>query len=79
MAKAPELPEQKVILQGISWETYERLLADNRGRRAPRLAYHWGMLEVMSPSTEHQMVARIIEVVVTVVSEEGGRRPDRLT
>ena len=28
MAKTLELPEQKVILHGISWETYEQLLAD---------------------------------------------------
>ena len=70
MAKVLELPEQRVILEGISWETYERLLADNDKRRVPRLAYDRGVLEAMSPSIEHEGLARNIAVVVTVVAEE---------
>ena len=70
MAKTLELLEQKVILHGISWETYERLLADNEARRVPRLAYDRGVLEAMSPSVEHEALARNIAVVVTVVAEE---------
>jgi Uma2 family endonuclease len=72
VAKVLELPEQKVILEGISWETYEMLLADNDNRRVPRLAYDRGVLEAMSPSIEHERVARNIAVVVTVVAEEMG-------
>ena len=72
MAKVLELPEQKVILQGISWETYERLLADNGDRPVPRLAYDRGVLEVMSPSQEHEMLGHIIELVVEILAEELG-------
>ena len=70
MAKTLELPEQKVILHGISWETYERLLADKEDRPVPRLAYDRGALEAMRPSFEHEGLARNISVVVTVVAEE---------
>ena len=70
MAKALELPEQKVILHGISWDTYERLLADNDERRVPRLAYDRGVLEAMSPSAEHEGIARNIAMIVSVVAEE---------
>ena len=70
MAKALELPEQKIILDGISWETYERLLADKEDRPVPRLAFDRGMLEAMSPSVEHEGIARNIAVVVTIVAEE---------
>lgn len=70
MAKALEVPEQRVMLEGIRWETYERLIADNAGRRVPRLAYDRGVLEAMSPSVEHEGIARNIAVVVTVVAEE---------
>ena len=70
MAKVLELPEQRMILHGISWDTYERLLADNDERRVPRLAYDRGVLEAMSPSAEHEELARTISVVVTVVAEE---------
>ena len=70
MARALELPEQKVILRGISWETYERLLADHGDRSVPRFAYDRGVLEAMSPSVEHEGLARTIAMIVSVVAEE---------
>ena len=70
MAKTLELPEQKVILHGISWETYERLLADKEDRPVPRLAYDRGVLEAMSPSVEHEGLARDIAMIVSIVAEE---------
>ena len=72
MAKVLELPEQRVILRGVSWETYERLLADNEERRVPLLTYDRGVLEAMSPSAEHEMVSHIIALLVEVVAEELG-------
>ena len=72
MAKTLELPEQRVILNGISWETYERILADKGDRPVPRLAYDRGVLEAMSPSVRHEGIARNIAVVVTVVADELG-------
>ena len=70
MAKTLELPEQKVILHGISWDTYERLLADHGDRAVPRFAYDRGVLEAMSPSVEHEGLARTIAMIVSIVAEE---------
>lgn len=72
MAKTLELGEQRIILRGISWDTYERLLADSEERVVPRLAYDRGVLEAMSPSTEHEVASRNISMVVSVVAEELG-------
>jgi Uma2 family endonuclease len=58
-------PEQRVTLHNVSWETYERLLADLQDSGAPRLTYDRGTLEIMSPSSEHERynrtIARIVE------------------
>jgi hypothetical protein len=34
--------EQRVTLHNISWNTYERLLADNENNSAPRFTYDRG-------------------------------------
>lgn len=56
----PEQTGQKVILQGVSWETYERLLADFEESHAAHFAYDRGMLEIMVLSTEHERFNRTI-------------------
>src|SRR5215831_12211189 len=52
MAAVLHLPEQKVILKGVSWETYERLLAEHEGESGTRFAYDSGILEILVPSEE---------------------------
>jgi Uma2 family endonuclease len=47
-------PEQRVLLHNVSWETYERLLADLADSAAPRLTFDRGTLEIMSPTAEHE-------------------------
>jgi len=66
--KAPA--EQRVLLRNISWETYERLLADNENNSAPRFTYDQRELEIMSPSPEHEKFNRRIAQLVLVVAEE---------
>lgn len=63
---------QTVILHGVSWETYESLLADHRDRSAPRFAYDGGELEILSPSPEHEKLNRGLALLVEVVAEEFG-------
>ena len=46
--------EQKVLLENISWETYERLRAEHPESAAPRFTYDNGCLELMVPSIEHE-------------------------
>ncbi len=35
-------PEQRTVLHGITWETYERLLADRGETSVPRLTHDGG-------------------------------------
>ena len=62
--------EQRVLLRNVSWETYERLLAEREESRVPRFAYDRGMLEIMSPSTELEHPSHIIALLVEVFAEE---------
>lgn len=64
--------EQKVILSNVSWETYEGLLEDHLDRSAPRFTYDRGMLEILSPSPEHEKLNRYIAQLVLAVTEEMG-------
>jgi len=64
--------EQKIILIGVSWETYEHLLDDLSDSGSPRLTYDRGTLEIMSPSAEHEEINRTIALLVEVLAEELG-------
>lgn len=63
-------PEQRVTLRNVSWETYERLLADLRDSSAPRLTYDRGTLEIMSPSSEHERYNRTAAQIVEELAVE---------
>ncbi|GEM_PF-3876075 len=39
---------QRVVLRGVSWDTYERLRHDLEAHSAPRLTYDEGTLEIMT-------------------------------
>jgi Uma2 family endonuclease len=50
----PGLVDQRVLLQGVAWADYERLL-DLRGERpVPRMTFLDGDLELMTPSLDHE-------------------------
>ncbi len=66
----PGQVEHKVLLRNVSWETYESLLADHENSSAPRFTYDRGMLEIMSPSPEHEMMNRRIAYFITAIMEE---------
>jgi Uma2 family endonuclease len=70
MATVLSPPEQRIILRHVSWETYERLLADNADNSNPRFTYDRGVLEIMSPSAEHEELSHMITLLVNVIAEE---------
>jgi Uma2 family endonuclease len=70
MAAVLHLPEQKVILKGVSWETYERLLAEHEGESGTRFAYDSGILEILVPSARHEKPNRLLASLVEVLAEE---------
>jgi Uma2 family endonuclease len=55
----------------VSWETYERLLADDEERRVPRMTYDQGVLELVTPSLPHEKdaltIARIVDIVTAII------------
>jgi Uma2 family endonuclease len=70
MATVRSPPEQRVTLYNVSWETYERLLADLQDSSAPRMTYDRGTLEIMSPSSEHERYNRIAAQIVEELAVE---------
>ncbi|MEG4502370.1 Uma2 family endonuclease [Microcoleus sp. F6_B4] len=68
-AKTLAPPEQIVQLSGISWQTYEALLAEI-GDRQIRLRYNRGHLEIMVPSPEHERFKKVMGRFVETLAEE---------
>ncbi len=68
IAKSP--PVQRIVLSNISWNTYECLLADYANSSVPHFTYDRGLLEIMSPSIEHEEDNRTLATVVEIVAEE---------
>src|SRR5512145_110316 len=66
----PPEPERRVTLYGVSWETYEHLLADLANCSVPRVTFDQGVLEIMSPTAEHEEYKHILTLLVEVVAEE---------
>lgn len=65
--------DERVVLQGVSWRTYESLLADFVDCPAPRFAYNQGALEiVVTLSAAHEEINRTINDLIVLVAEELG-------
>ncbi len=64
------LPEGRVVVRNVGWETYERLLEEDPDRSAPRFFYDRGVLEIVSPSFEHEQIARVIASLVEELAVE---------
>ena len=62
--------EQRILLPNASWETYERLLAERKERRSPHFFYDRGVLEIVSPSAEHDRISRVVAALVELLAEE---------
>jgi Uma2 family endonuclease len=60
----------RVVLHAVSWDTYQALLADMGEQRASRLTYDQGTLEIIMPSKLHEIVNRLLERIVNVLTEE---------
>jgi Uma2 family endonuclease len=60
-------PERRFLLHGVGWAGYETLLGVVGDRRSVRMTYDRGDLELMSPSSEHDLLrsrlARLIETL----------------
>ena len=64
-------PEDHVLLHGVSWDDYERVL-DEIGDGKTRVTYCDGSMEIMSPPPEHEDVASIIcRLIIDLTMEVG--------
>ncbi|MBI4604916.1 MAG: Uma2 family endonuclease [Planctomycetes bacterium] len=72
MSVAVQLAGQHVLLQNVSWPTYQALLSDLGDHRRGRLAYDRGKLEIMSPSLAHERFRRVIGRFIEAFTEELG-------
>ncbi len=61
---------QQIALNGVSWQTYQALLNDLGDHRSSRLVYEQGILEIIMPSELHEMINRLLDRIVTALTEE---------
>jgi Uma2 family endonuclease len=61
--------ESRVLLSGVSWSTYEALLADNQCR-GTRFTYDRGYLEIISPPREHEHNKSLLRRLIEAMTEE---------
>ena len=69
MATVISPTDRRVIIEGMSWETYERLLADFGDSHAARVAFDRGTLEIMAPSFAHERPAHLLVQIVEILTE----------
>jgi Uma2 family endonuclease len=66
------LPGQSLLLSGVDWEMYTRLLRIFAERPGIRLTYDRGALEIMAPLLEHDRDGRFLGRLVIALTEELG-------
>ena len=61
---------QYIVLESVTWETYQALLKDLGDHRASRLAYDQEILEIVMPSELHEIINRLLALLVTTLTDE---------
>ena len=69
MATVISPTDRRVIIEGVSWATYERLLADFGESHTARVAFDRGTLEIMAPSFAHERPAHLLVQIVGILAE----------
>ena len=62
-------PGQQLLLEDVSWQQFENILAELGEHRAARLSYSHGLLEIMVPLPEHEKAKEIIGDMVKILLE----------
>ncbi len=62
--------ESKVVLKGVSWQTFQALLADVGDDRAWRIAYDNGMLEIRRLYQEQEVPVIMLACFVNAIADE---------
>jgi Uma2 family endonuclease len=62
-------PGQQLLVEDVNWQQFESILAELGERRASRLSYSKGRLEIMVPLPEHEKAKEIIGDMVKILLE----------
>ena len=60
--------QERIILHGVTWATFERLLADRGDHASVRIAYDQGSMELTIPSAEHETVKQFLVLIVDAIA-----------
>lgn len=60
----------RILLHGLSWTTYLRILDETGDRRRARLSFNRGVLEIMSPGPVHERDGKGFDRVIAITTEE---------
>ena len=63
-------PGHRVLFHDVSWQEFEEILEELGERRASRIAYSQGTLEIRMPLPEHEFNKEIIGDMVKILLEE---------
>ena len=63
-------PGQKIYLHDINWEELEDILLELGEKRATRIAYYHGELEIRMPLPEHERMKVLISNLLVILLEE---------
>ena len=61
--------ERRVVIDGVSWQLYQQMLAEI-GDGHTRLTYDQGRLEIMSPTPRHELIKTILGRLVEAYADE---------
>ncbi len=61
---------QKIYLHDVSWEEFEQILLELGEKRATRIAYYAGELEIRMPLPEHERIKVLISNLLVILLEE---------
>jgi Uma2 family endonuclease len=64
--------ERVVLLDSVSWDTYQRLIKEHGERGGTRFTYDGGVLEIMVLSLRHEQPNRVLAALVEAIAEELG-------
>src|SRR6185503_5614720 len=65
-------PGRSLILNDVSWEDYEQLLDDLGDSSGNRVTYYEGRLEIVSPSSKHELYKELILLIGHAIGDETG-------
>ena len=68
--RPPDWSDPRIVLDGLSWSTFRRILDETGDRRRSRFAYAKGSLEILSPGMLREQDRIGLDHLIGVVCEE---------